>query len=179
MINSIKKFLGRFSRNEDGQMLLEFAIMTPLVFTAFLTSVELGIYKMRHQFLDRGLDMAVRNVRLNTGTEYTHADIKSMTCDFAGFLDDCETQLKLEMRPVDPRNFTEFAENEDCTDASEPVNPSRTFVLGGQNELMLLRACYKFDPVFPTSGLGYDFATNGDNAGMARIVSIAAFVQEP
>ncbi len=160
-------------------MLLEFAILAPLVFTAFLTSVELGIYKTRHLFLDRGLDLAVRNVRLNTGTDYTHADIKTMICDFAGFLEECDSQLKLEMRPVDPRAFTEFPANADCTDASQPVNPSRAFVLGGHNELMLLRACYKFDPIFPAAGLGYDFATNGDAAGMARMVSITAFVQEP
>ena len=179
MIKSIRNFLGRFRREEDGQMLLEFAILTPLVFTAFLTAVELGFYKTRHLFLDRGLDMAVRNVRLNTGTDYTHSDIKDMVCDFAGFLNNCDSQLKLEMSPVDPRAFTELAADEDCTDASQPVNPSRTFVLGGQNELMLLRACYKFDPVFRTSGLGYDFATSGDGAGMAKMVSIAAFVQEP
>ncbi len=179
MFKSIHKFLSRFRREEDGQMLLEFVILTPLVFTAFLTAVELGIYKTRHLFLDRGLDMAVRNVRLNTGTDYTHADIKDMVCDFAGFLNNCDSQLKLEMNPVDPRSFTELANDADCTDASLPVKPSRTFVLGGQNELMLLRACYKFDPIFPTAGLGYDFATNGDGAGMAKMVSIAAFVQEP
>lgn len=179
MMKSIQTFLGRFKREEDGQMLLEFAILAPLVFTAFLSAVELGFYKTRHLFLDRGLDLAVRNVRLNTGTDYTHADIKDMICDFAGFLDNCHSQLKLEMSPVDPRAFAEFAADEDCTDATQPVNPSRTFVLGGHNELMLLRACYKFDPIFPTSGLGYDFATNGDDAGMAKMVSITAFVQEP
>lgn len=179
MINATLKFLRRFKREEDGQMLLEFAILTPVVFTAFLTAVELGFYKTRHLFLDRGLDMAVRNVRLNTGTNYTHADVKDMICEFAGFLKNCDSQLKLEMSPVDPRVFAEFAADADCTDATQPVNPSRTFVLGGNNELMLVRACYKFDPIFPTSGLGYDFATNGDDAGMARMVSISAFVQEP
>lgn len=160
-------------------MLVEFALVIPLVFTIFMTSVELGIYQLRQVFLDRGVDMTVRLVRLNTGEEYTHADLKTMICDFSGFIENCETQLKLEMSPVDVRTFNGFVGAADCTDASQPVQPNRTFVHGGQNQLMLLRACYKFDPVFASSGLGFEFATNGDDAGMARMVAVTAFVQEP
>jgi Flp pilus assembly protein TadG len=179
MTQSLIQKLRRFGRDEDGHMIIEFAVLVPLIFTIFLTSVELGVYQMRQMFLDRGVDMTVRLVRLNTGAEYTHADLKALICEFSGFLDDCDSQLKLEMSPVDVRSFTGFAGTADCTDASQPVQPNRTFVNGGQNQLMLLRACYKFDPVFSTSGLGFDMATNGDDAGMAKMVSVTAFVQEP
>lgn len=171
--------LSRFKREEDGQMLIEFALVIPLIFTIFMTSVELGIYQVRQIFLDRGVDMTVRLVRLNTGEDYTHADLKTLICNFSGFLDNCDDQLKLEMTPVDIRNFAGFAESADCTDASQPVQPNRTFQQGIQNQMMLLRACYKFDPVFATSGLGFEFATKGDDAGMAKMVSVTAFVQEP
>jgi len=179
MIAKFTKRLHRFGRKEDGQMLIEFALLIPLIFTMFMTSVELGIYQVRQMFLDRGLDMTVRMVRLNTGVDFTHTELKDQICDFAGFIDDCSTQLKLEMTPVDVRNFVGLPASPDCTDASEPVQPNRTFILGGQHEMMLMRACYKFDPVFPTSGLGHDFAQNGDAAGMATMVSLSAFVQEP
>ena len=171
--------LRRFRRDEDGQMLVEFALVIPLIFTIFMTSVELGIYQMRQMFLDRGMDLTVRQVRLNTGAAYTHTDLKLMICNFAGFLDDCDSQLKLEMNPVDLRNFTGFVGGADCTDASQPVQPNRSFVHGGQHEMMLMRACYKFKPVFASSGLGYEFTTNGDGAGMAKMVSVTAFVQVP
>lgn len=179
MLKSLMQRLMRFKREEDGQMLIEFALVLPLIFTIFMTSVELGMYQLRQMFLDRGVDMTVRLVRLNTGAEYTHADLKALICEFSGFLDDCDSQLKLEMAPVGVRTFTGFAGTADCTDASQPVQPNRTFVHGGQNQLMLLRACYKFDPIFSTSGLGFEFATKGDDAGMARMVSVTAFVQEP
>ncbi len=171
--------LGRFRREEKGQMIVEFALVIPLIFTIFMTSVEMGIYSMRQMFLDRGMDMAVRNIRLNTGANYTHLQVKDMVCNFAGFIDNCDSQLQLEMRPVDLRAFQTLDWEADCVDASLPITPVRTFIPGGQHEMMLLRACYKFTPVFATSGLGYAMSENADGAGMAKMLSVSAFVQEP
>lgn len=179
MIGWFTRALGNFRREEKGQMVIEFALVVPLIFTIFLTSVEMGIYSMRQMFLDRGMDMAVRNVRLHTGANYSHAQVKTMICTYAGFIDNCDDQLQLEMRPVDLRTFQTLDWDPDCSDASQPVKPVRTFVSGAQHEMMLLRACYKFEPVFPTSGLGYEFAEKSDGSGMAKMLSISAFVQEP
>jgi len=179
MIRFIKQRLTKFRRDESGQMVVEFALVIPLVFTIFMTSVELGIYQMRQMFLDRGLDMAVRLVRLNTSAQYQHDDIKDMVCQFSGFLENCDEQLKLEMISADLRTFSGLPSGADCTDASKPVQPSRNFVNGQQHEMMMLRACYKFRPVFASSGLGHELADHGDDAGMAKMVSLTAFVQEP
>lgn len=178
MIGPVKTFLRRFRRSEDGSALvIEFMIFVPVLFGAFLMAVELGIYTMRQMYLDRGLDMAVRYVRLNTNTNYTHDDIKQMICGNAGWLENCDTTLRLEMVTVDPRQFAQFDQTADCVDTSEPVQPVRGFALGQENQLMMLRACVKFDPVYPTSGLGK--ALEKDGSGQARMVSSAAFVQEP
>lgn len=177
MIRKATKFLRQFGRREDGNMVVEFALAVPLLFTLFLTSVEMGIYALRQNFLDRGLDMAVRNVRLNTGANYTHNDIKQMVCQYSGFLPDCNAALKLEMNPINPRAFTGFAGAADCADVSQPVTPSRSFVHGGQHQLMLLRACYVFEPIFPSTGLGYAFTKDG--TGRSKMVSLSGFVQEP
>ncbi|MEO9683675.1 MAG: TadE/TadG family type IV pilus assembly protein [Tateyamaria sp.] len=177
MIRKAKHFLRRFRREEDGQMVIEFALAVPLIFTLFLTSVEMGIYALRQNFLDRGLDLAVRNVRLNTSANFTHDDIKQMVCDFSGFLPDCDVALKLEMNPINPRSFNGFPSTADCVDTSQPVTPSRSFVNGGEHQLMLLRACYSFDPVFPSTGLGFAFTKDG--SGRAKMVSLSGFVQEP
>ena len=177
MIRKATKFLRRFGRREDGQMMVEFALAVPLIFTLFLTSVEMGVYSLRQNFLDRGLDMAVRNVRLNTGANYTHNDVKQMVCDFSGFLKDCDSALKLEMTPINPRSFNGFAGTADCADVSQPVTPSRVFKNGGEHQLMLLRACYMFEPVFPTTGLGYSFTKDG--SGRVKMVSLSGFVPEP
>lgn len=179
MTRRLSQALRWFKRDEKGYMVAEFALVIPLIFTIFMTSVEMGIYSMRQMFLDRGLDMAVRQVRLNTSARYDHVQVKTMICNFAGFIDNCDSQLKLEMVPVDLRNFAGLNRTVDCTDASQPIAPLRAFINGGQHEMMLLRACYKFKPVFATSGLGYQMSQGADGAGMAKMVSMAAFVQEP
>jgi hypothetical protein len=178
MTRFVKRRLARFGREESGAaLLIEFAIFFPLLIGCFLMSVELGIYSIRHMFLDRGLDITVRYVRLNTNTPMTHSQLKDMICANAGFLEDCGQTLRLEMINVDPRNFAAFDQEADCVDISKPVAPVRGFTLGRDHELMMLRACVKFQPVFPTTGLGY--ALEKDGSGKARMVATAAFVQEP
>ena len=178
MISRIKQTLRRFRRSEDGSALvIEFCIFVPVLFGAFLMATEMGVYSMRQMYLDRGLDIAVRYVRLNTDTNYTHQDIKQMVCDNAGWLEDCDETLRLEMVRLNPRQFAQFDQTADCVDTSQPVQPVRGFALGRENELMMLRACVKFKPLYPTSGLGY--ALDKDGTGRAKMVSSAAFVQEP
>ena len=178
MIRPLKRLLRRFRREENGAaLMIEFVIFVPLIFSTFLMAVEMGVYSMRHMFLDRGLDMTVRYVRLNTNTPLTHGQLKDMICDYSGFLEDCDSTLRLEMQPLDPRAFASFDQSADCVDLSEPVEPVRGFILGREHELMILRACVKFKPVYPTTGLGY--AAEKDGSGRMRMISSAAFVQEP
>ena len=178
MIRPVKNFLRRFRRSEDGSALvIEFVIFVPILFAAFLMAVEMGVYTMRQMYLDRSLDIAVRFIRLNTQANYTHDDIKQMICDNSGWLENCDGTLRLEMVELNPRNFAQFDQVADCVDTSEPIEPVRGFALGQENQLMMLRSCIKFDPLFPTSGLGHAMETDG--SGQARMVSSAAFVQEP
>lgn len=178
MITKLKRTLHAFRREEKGSaLLIEFCIFVPLLFSTFLMAVEMGMYSMRQMYLDRGLDIAVRHIRLNTNTAMTHDGIKDIICENAGFIEDCDTTLRLEMKTLDPRDFTAIPAPADCVDTSEPIQPVRGFTLGMEHQLMLVRACVKFDPVFPTSGLGYAF--DEDGSGQARMLSNAAFVQEP
>lgn len=98
--------LRHFRRDEDGNATVEFAILFPFFIFMFCAAVELGMITFRHSMLERGLDLAVRDVRLTTGANFQHNDIKDLTCQYAGFLPDCDTQLHLEMQPLDMRNFT-------------------------------------------------------------------------
>ena len=177
MMKSARHFLSRFRKQEEGQVAIEFVLGVPLIFTLFMTSVEMSVYAMRQNFLDRGLDLAVRDIRLDTGGGMTHDQIKERICEYSGFLPDCETYLQLEMNPVNPNSFTGFAGSADCVDRSLPVAPSVNFVHGVSHDMMIMRACYTFDPVFPTTGMGRSFTK--DSEGRVRMVSLSAFVQEP
>lgn len=177
-MRALRNRLRRFGREDrGGALMIEFVIFIPVLIGCFLMSVEMGIYSMRQMFLERGLDMTVRYVRLHTNTPMTHGQLKDMICTYSGFLQDCDQTLRLEMISVDPRNFAAFDQEVDCVDLSQPVTPVRGFTLGRDHEMMMLRACVKFDPVFPTTGLGR--ALEKDGSGKARMVATAAFVQEP
>ena len=177
MIGYIKPFLKRFRREDDGNMTIEFVLGLPLIFTIFLTTAELGIYSMRQMFLDRGVDMAIRNVRLNTGANLSHSDLRKMICDFSGFLENCEADVNLSMNPIDIRTYTgPTGQPSDCHNTYPPISPLRNFVHGGEHQMMLIVACYKFRPIFSTTGLGFAF---DDVTGGSKMFGFSGFVQEP
>lgn len=177
MIQRLKQCLSRFRRDEAGNPTVEFVLIFPIYLGMMSMSVELGMVTLRHTLLERGLDMAVREVRLGTGTAPTHDEIKTLVCDNAIMISNCEANLRLEMRPADVRAFTALDADVDCTDRSEQANPVRAFAPGQQNQLMLLRACLKYDPLFP-EGIMVS-ALSKDVSGQAAIVSTTSFVQEP
>ncbi|MGR3615707.1 MAG: TadE/TadG family type IV pilus assembly protein [Paracoccaceae bacterium] len=177
MMGAIRKTFARFFRREDGHATIEFAITFPAMLFMVLSGVELGMVTLRHSGLERALDQTVRDIRLGTGSVPQHDEIKTSICARAGFVANCDQALRLEMIQLDPRNWTGLDSSPDCVDQSEEVSPVRTFVNGQSNELMVLRACVKLDPVFPTTGLGKNVSTDG--AGQYSLVAMAAFVQEP
>lgn len=167
----------RFRRSESGTATVEFAITFPAMLVMLLSGVELGMISLQHAMLERAMDITVRDIRLGTGSAPQHDDIKDLICERAGFIDDCTDNLRLEMIQVDPFNWNGLPGEADCIDRSEDVVPVRSFVNGQDNELMILRACAKIAPVFPTVGLG---ATIGkDGAGNYSLLATSAFVQEP
>lgn len=176
MMGFIKSRLLRFRRDEDGQIVIEFVILVPLLFTIFLTAIELGVYSMQQMWLDRGLDVSIRTVRLSTDNPPQHDELKKMICKNGGFIRNCEASLKLEMRPVDPRAFVGLPPTADCVDSAQPVAPPVTFVAGTNHQLMMIRACLVFDPVFASTGLGFEFSKAEDKPFMT---AMSAFVQEP
>ncbi len=169
--------LSLFSRSEDGSATLEFAITFPAMLLFMLSGVELGMITLQHSMLERAMDLTVRDIRLGTGANLQHDDIKDRICARAGFIDNCGANLHLEMIQVDPRNWADIPAVPTCTDQSEEVAPVVNFVNGQENELMIMRACAKISPVFPTTGLGKNVTKDG--AGQFALVSISAFVQEP
>ncbi|MET4128328.1 TadE/TadG family type IV pilus assembly protein [Roseovarius sp. MBR-6] len=177
MMRFIPKSLRKVARNEDGTATLEFVLVAPLLVSFIIFSVELGIVTMQSAMLERGLDITVRDIRLGTGSAPQHDDIKDSICDNSFVIANCREKLRLEMVPTDLRNLAVLDPTPDCTDVEEPAKPLRAFIPGGQNQLMLLRACLKYEPIFPDAILGR--ALIRDTNGEAAFVAMSAFVQEP
>jgi hypothetical protein len=164
------RFLHRFARAEDGSATIEFVLFFPLFFTLFLSTFELGMLQVRQVMLDRGVDLAVRQIRLGAFADVDpaefHDTVRGLVCDFALLIPDCDNQLRLEMEQVDPRAWSGIDAVADCVDRSDPGQPVRQFTPGQSNDLMVLRACALFDPYFPSSGLG---------AGLQRVQGSDAY----
>ena len=76
MIGRMTSRLRRFFHKEDGNASVEFVLVFPAFLSLLLMSIELGFVTMRHPLLERGLDIAVRELRLGTGTVPQHDQIK-------------------------------------------------------------------------------------------------------
>ncbi|MCL3881174.1 TadE family protein [Marivita sp. GX14005] len=178
MTRFINKPMRKFLRDENGAAnTIEFVLWVPLFLILIIATIELGAMTLRHTQLERALDYTVRTVRLGTGEEMTHAALKTQICENTTLLKHCEDTLQLEMIPLDLRNWSEPPVSVDCVDTAKEVNPLRQFDAGTDNELMYLRACYKYEPIAPTGLLAKTVFADED--GYTKLVSFSAFVQEP
>ena len=169
----------RFARDQRGSMaVVDFAILFPLFLMMFLSSVEMGLMTIRQTLMEHALDRAVREVRIGSINNLSHDTLRDKICDASGTLPDCKNALKLEMVPTDLRSFAgSLNQTPDCVNRSEDMNPVLSFTNGQRSELMLLRVCFVFSPIFPNVGFGYNAQKNA--AGDIQLYATTAFVNEP
>lgn len=176
---SLKHQLRRFSGREDGTATIEIVIVLPFFMMLFMSAYEGGMISMRHMMLERGLDLAVRDVRIGRLLDPEHAELKSRICDYADIIPDCRNQLQLEMINMDIRNWSDALDGPiKCIDRALDVQTDDyRFSYGDNNELMVLQVCTLFDPIVPTSGLGKYLPKH--NGGAYALVATSSFVMEP
>lgn len=178
----IRNFVHSFARSESGSSSVEFVIIFPVFFTFFLMVVESGVISVRHVMLERGVDVAVRDIRIGKMSDPTHALLLKRICDIASVIPNCEEEVQIEMLRRNPRSWENIDRTVACIDRGALSQPVVEFTTGGNNELVYVRACARINPFFPTTGLGK--AITRQNSGSAAggsyaLVSDGAFVVEP
>ncbi|MEM8788602.1 MAG: TadE/TadG family type IV pilus assembly protein [Pseudomonadota bacterium] len=177
----MKVFGKRFSDDESGSATVEFVVLfipfISLVFAVF----EAGWLMTRYMMLDRGMDVAVRELRLNIGdlADPTQDKVRDRICEAALILPDCQTTLIVELKKLDmaaayPKN------SPDCFDrAEDAVNPKKGIDPNDElrSEIMFVRACVLVDPIFP--GLEFGLLLPKDANGAHQMVTFSAFMNEP
>lgn len=185
-MNRLPLFLQRqissFRQDEGGSVTIEFLVVFQVFLLFFLMTYENGVISIRHVMLERGVDLAVRDVRIGNMPNPTRDSMRERICDISMIIPDCENQLQIEMVRRNPRSWNDLPSEVRCIDRSTTSQPVVTFTNGGNNELMIMRACVRIDPMLPTSGIGKAIA--GSNSGAAAggsyaLVATAAFVVEP
>lgn len=180
---SVMTALRRFRRREDGGPTIAFVILfMPFMFLAIL-GFEMGLLMTRHAMLERGLDMAIREIRLNTGAEVDETIMKRKICNSAGILPDCMNNVRLEMRPIDffqsgNQSNNSIPRRASCVNVNDPFEVPRNFQNGAANQVMVVRACGIFSPMLAQS-VPFAGSDTGTRDGHYRLVATSAFVMEP
>lgn len=156
-------------------MSVEFVIVFPAVFMFFLLGAELGLLQLRQSMMEHGLEIAVRQLRLGDESVQTADGLKSAICDNTVLLPHCKDNISVDMVKIDERRW-DFAEDQvQCVDNTSRINP--VLRPGAENEIMLLRFCVIFRPIFPWLGIGREVANRPD--GTYPLFASTAFVNEP
>lgn len=179
MRRAVTRRLLRAASGEEGTATIEFVIVFPLFISLFLAAFELGLLQVRHTMLERGLDIAVRQLRVSTATPPDYDTVKDQICENALIVPNCAANLKLEMVRMNLDQPLVDLPTADCVDRAEDIQPVRSWVAGKVNDLMVLRACLLFDPFFPSTGLGYQLAQANANGGAYALTALTAYVSEP
>lgn len=174
----MRAWLWRKAREEDGSATIPFVIFVPFFLTLVISSLEIGMVMMRQVMLERAVDLSVRDLRLDLWSG-DYAEFKALVCSRASVIPDCRNVIAVELRPVSTVTWEPLSIGPTCIDRDNPMDPKNfpKFEKGKGDEIMLIRACAKFDPVFPMTGLGLQLPE--DNTGAYALISSTAFVNEP
>ena len=164
--------------SEDGSATVEFVILFPLIFGLFVTSVDFSLMMLRQIFLDRAVDIAVRDVRLGLVDGTGLDDFKQRICENAALTPNCLQTVTVELRPISAAQFGGMDPRAACVDRAANVQPVLNFTPGaGLQELMMLRACTVSNPFITANGFIFGAARGPNDDFMS--VSVGVFVNEP
>lgn len=167
----------RFLTAQDGGVTIEFVILVPLVLYFFFLALETGLWSAREIMLRRATNLAVRDVRLATGSAPSYEDMKALICERSFFKGGCVDGIRIDMRAMPVSEWANIEGSAPCIDRSEEFDPANFFIPGQQNNLMLMRVCRLFEPLLPGTGLGRRLPEG--SAGEYGVRINTAFVTEP
>jgi len=176
-IRKISALWDSFKRDETAAATIEFVMVFPVILWLVFSTLEAGWLMTQQTMLGRGLNLAVRDVRIGAGGTPTYATIKASICKNAMVLRNCDTALHLEM--VELSNPISSASATCVNRAPDAIAPLVSWVGGSRvtPEIMVLRVCFVVDPLIPGAGLGA--ALPKDATGGYHMVQYSAFANEP
>ena len=100
----------RFLACEDGNSTIEALFFYIPIFLFLLASIEIGILSTRHVLLERGVDLAVRQVRIGAlkdadGKGPGIDTVRTAICNYSGVIPDCLDSVKIKIVKMDVRNW--------------------------------------------------------------------------
>lgn len=163
---------------EDGAATIEFVILFPIVFSLFLAGVEAGVVLTRHVMLERGLDIAMRALRLGQVMPVTLDALRERICRETMVIPNCRENLMIELRRLEAPGMSLPTQAASCVNRESETQPAVNLNPGAEHDLMLVRVCLLYDPMFPSTGWGLAL-TPEEGSGAFQISAASAYVNEP
>ena len=176
--------LGRLDRalrlddSERGAATVEFVILLPVFLAVFISSFEASLLLTRQVMLERGVDIAVRDVRLDSNSTVTQNQLRTAVCDRARILPDCQDNLLVELTEISRVTWDVPSTQQPCVNRETSVTPAADYATNRAGKLILMRACFAVSPFMPGVGLGTELVSDVDGTSL-RMVASTAFVVEP
>lgn len=167
----------RFWRRDDGTATIEFALLVPVFLSVLIAGVEVGVLTARQTMLERGMEQTMRALRLGRLQPVSLATLRESVCRNTAIIRDCQANLLVELRRLEPQNIALPAGNAPCINRDEDTQPAVVLTPGVEHDLVLVRICLIVDPIFPTSGFGLGLPR--DASGGFRMATSSAYVNEP
>jgi TadE-like protein len=167
----------RFGRDETGTSTVEFVILFPMFMAIFFAAFESGYMMLRNVMLERAVDLAVRDLRLGTPAPPAPQEFRDAVCENTYFVENCDQVVRVQLEPVNMTTWGPLPGEPDCRDINMANQGASTYLPGGNNELMMVRVCALFRPMFPSTGLGLGLRYDTD--GNYAMVVTSAYVNEP
>ena len=183
MLYMMKKQLRNYAADTSAAASIEFVIIAPILFFMVFSIFEAGWLMTKQTMLSRGLNMAIRDLRLGkiTGSDpiEIHDNIKAVVCEKSMIFRKCNLYLHLEVREIDLATGIPWT-SPTCVDRT--TNDLAPLVVStgthdGDPSTMFVRACVVVDPMIPGSGLGAHLTK--DSTGGYSMVAFSAFRNEP
>ena len=166
--------LSRFKQDQDGAAALEFALIAAPFFALLFAILEVALIFFSSALLDRAIEDASRDIRTGQTSSLTSTadDFRNEICDTIRTVMSCEN-LRVDVRPIENFNAADFTVP--LTDDEEIDDSDFTFVTGGSEQRIMVRAYYEWKLIGP--GLVNGMSNMSENRRL--ITSTTAFRNEP
>lgn len=175
--------LRRFAQETGGMASLEFAVFFPAFCVILFMMAEASVFQARAILLDRGVDTAMRDLRIGAIADPTHDKIKNRICDAAFLIErSCLNGLRIEFIPIaTPDDFD--LPTPQCRDLpAEALNPVQFEAdAGDRSQIMFVSVCLVISPIFPRALMGeiLKFQSPISDDSRYALVAQSAFMNEP
>jgi len=175
----------RFFSEERGGSTVEFVIMFPVLIGVVFAGIESGWLMTRFMMVERGVDVAMRSVRLGNVEDPTYDKLITSICNVAYIIDDCEQNLVVTTQVVDEEDpaDTVITTPAPCFDRTlseeelDEYDPSTGHNTGGQTEIIVVKVCAVVDPIM--GNIDFSRLLPRDVSGGYHIRTTSAFLNEP